>query len=507
MEGEEPVPVINAPQIIRCRRCRTYINPWVSFVDQGSRWKCNVCSLSNEVPSYFDWDSENRVRVDRLTRPELTHGVVEYIAPQEYMVRAPQPVVILFVIDVSVGAVQSGMVAVAAKTILDTLDKIPDANGRARVGFVTFDNSLHFYNLSSALTDPQMMVVTDLEEPFLPLPYDLLVPISECKNTIVSFLEKLPTMFHGTFQNLSSLGKALKFVEKLLGPIGGKIVVLQHCLPNHLDGTLKPRDDPKLFGTPKETTLLQPAVPFYKNFAVDCSPSQISIDVFLFNPKYADIATLNGCSRFTGGNVFYYPGFTANNPEDATKFSKELGHLLSRPLGLEAVLRVRASNGIKMTAFHGNFFLRSTDLLSLPNVNPDNSYAIELSIVETLVNPVVCFQTALLHTSSSGERRIRVLTLSIPVTTSMSEVFANADQVAIAALLGKKAVERSLTASLEDTREALFYKAVEIIALYKSAFNQSTHSAQVMISENLKLLPLLILGMIKNVDLTHLDCF
>lgn len=43
------------------------------------------------------------------------------------------------------------------------------------VGFLTFDNALHFYNLKSSLTAPQMMVVTELEEPFLPLPDDMLV--------------------------------------------------------------------------------------------------------------------------------------------------------------------------------------------------------------------------------------------------------------------------------------------------------------------------------------------
>ena len=36
--------------IIRCRRCRTYINPFVEFVQAGQRWKCNVCGLINEVP-------------------------------------------------------------------------------------------------------------------------------------------------------------------------------------------------------------------------------------------------------------------------------------------------------------------------------------------------------------------------------------------------------------------------------------------------------------------------
>jgi protein transport protein SEC24 len=99
------------------------------------------------VPSFFDWDTETRSHVDRMKRVELTHSVVEYVAPQEYMVRPPQPVVILFVIDVSFPAVQSGMVALAAKTILDTLDSIPNTDNRTKVGFMAVDAAIHFFNL------------------------------------------------------------------------------------------------------------------------------------------------------------------------------------------------------------------------------------------------------------------------------------------------------------------------------------------------------------------------
>jgi protein transport protein SEC24 len=452
-----------------------------------------------------------------MTRPELTHGVVEYVAPQEYMVRPPQPVVLLFVIDVTFTAIQSGMLAVAAKAIRQSLMKIPDADGRARIGFITFDSALHFYNLSvmhltqTELTEPQMMVVPDIDEAFLPLPSELLVSIGESRPMIEMFLEKLPKIHAHSQSSHSVLGKALKFAEKAIvtylmqTTMGGKIICLLNSLPNLNDGSLQLREDPKLFGTPKEVSLLQPAIAFYKNLAVECSPAQISIDMFFFNSRYCDIATLStlynaeSCPKFTGGNVYYYPSFTAQRPEDAIKFEEEFSRVLTRPLGLEAVLRVRASNGIKMTAFHGNFFLRSTDLLALPAVNPDNSYAIEMQIVESFTMPSVCFQTALLYTNSNGERRIRVLTLSLPVTSSIAEVYTNADQIAIAALLSKKAVDRSLTSKLDDAREALFYKLTEILAVYKTAFNQSTHSAQMLISESLQLLPVLILAMIKHV--------
>ena len=36
-EGEQPVPLVTDTVIARCRRCRTYINPYVQFIDGGNR--------------------------------------------------------------------------------------------------------------------------------------------------------------------------------------------------------------------------------------------------------------------------------------------------------------------------------------------------------------------------------------------------------------------------------------------------------------------------------------
>jgi hypothetical protein len=52
----------------------------------------------------------------------------------------------------------------------------------------------------------------------------------------------------------------------------------------------------------------------------------------------------------------------------------------------------------------------STDLLALPTCDPDKSFAVQMGHEETMVNgPVAYVQCALLHTSSSGERRIRLV--------------------------------------------------------------------------------------------------
>ena len=54
-DSEDPVPVVHDQVISRCRRCRAYINPFVSFLDHGHRWRCNMCNLTNDVPQAFDW--------------------------------------------------------------------------------------------------------------------------------------------------------------------------------------------------------------------------------------------------------------------------------------------------------------------------------------------------------------------------------------------------------------------------------------------------------------------
>lgn len=89
-------------------------------------------------------------RTDYDYRPELRNGIVEYIVPEDYWAKTPQPLRYLFAIDVSWNSSQSGMLTTFCKTLSDILydetssDRLP--NG-ARIGIMTFDNTIHFYNL------------------------------------------------------------------------------------------------------------------------------------------------------------------------------------------------------------------------------------------------------------------------------------------------------------------------------------------------------------------------
>jgi protein transport protein SEC24 len=286
-----------------------------------------------------------------MQRSELRYSVVEFVAPTEYMVRPPQPLVYLFLIDVSFPAVTSGLVATATRTILESLDRIPNKDGRTKVGFIAVDSSLHYFAISPEATEPKMLVVGDVDDTFLPQPQDLLLNISECRDGIETLLTQFNTMFQSNQNGSNAMGSALKAAHKLISPIGGKILCLMASLPNISTGKLTPRDSAGVAGTSKEAALLQTQNSFYKSFAVECSKHQVSVDMFLFSSLYQDVASLSCLPRYTGGQTYYYPGWNASRSEDAVKFANEFSEVLSMEIALEAVMRIRATSGLYQLIF------------------------------------------------------------------------------------------------------------------------------------------------------------
>ena len=130
--------------------------------------------------------------------------------------------------------------------------------------------------------------------------------------------------------------------------------------------------------------------------------------------------------------MYYYPGFQSSIHGD--KLRHELARDLTRETAWESVMRIRCGKGLKVydtvfifvtcygtqdmlnslvsymssyifwpagircSSYHGNFMLRSADLLALPAVDCDKAYAVQLALEETLLTtPTVYFQVALLY--------------------------------------------------------------------------------------------------------------
>ncbi|XP_019110814.2 protein transport protein Sec24B isoform X3 [Larimichthys crocea] len=492
----QQLPVITSNTIVRCRSCRTYINPFVTFLDQR-RWKCNLCYRVNDVPDEFMYNPVTRSYGEPHKRPEVQNSTVEFIASSDYMLRPPQPAAYLFVLDVSHNAVEAGYLKYFCESLLENLDKLP-GDTRTRVGFLTFDNTIHFYNLQEGLSQPQMLVVSDIDDVFIPSHDSLMVNLKESKELVKDLLTSLPAMFSQSRETHSALGPALQAAFKLMSPTGGRVTVFQTQLPTLGAGALQSREDPNQRSSTKGVQHLGPATDFYKKLALDCSGQQIGVDLFLLSSQYADLASLSCISRYSAGSIFYYPSFHyIHNPAQLEKFQRDLERYLTRKIGFEAVMRIRCTKGLSIHTFHGNFFVRSTDLLSLANVNPDSAFAVQMSIEDSLADSsLACFQAALLYTSSKGKRRIRVHTMCLPVVNQLSDVYAGADVQAITCLLANMAIDRSITSSLSDARDALVNAVVDLASTYKSNVSNLQQSGLVLPAA-MSLFPVYILSLLK----------
>ncbi|XP_047985973.1 protein transport protein Sec24A [Leguminivora glycinivorella] len=491
------LPVIQCSTIVRCRACRTYINPFVYFVD-AKRWKCNLCYRVNDLPEEFQYDPVSKSYGDPTRRPEIKSATIEFIAPGEYMLRPPQPAVYLFLFDVSQIAMDSGYLHVVCETLKNNLDQLP-GDARTQVGFVCYDSHVHYYLMGEGLTRPKEMTVLDIDDIFLPSPESLLVNLGERKELVKELLSVLGARRSAGAAGPSALGAALQAGYKLMAPTGGRITVFQTCLPTIGPGRLESREDPNARSS-KDVAHLKPATDFYKRIALDCSGAQVAVDLFLLSSQYSDLATLSGMSKFSGGTVYHIPLFKASRSWQAATLERMLTRYLTRKIGFEAVMRVRCTRGISIHTFHGNFFVRSTDLLSLPNVSPDAGFGMQLAIEESLSDlQQVCFQAALLYTSSKGERRIRVHTLALPIANTLTDVLHSADQMCIIGLLSKMAVDRCVDASMSEAREALINVAIDALSAHRLSQNlpAGSVSSALHAPASLRLLPLLLLALLK----------
>ncbi|MBA0580374.1 hypothetical protein Gorai_022594 [Gossypium raimondii] len=267
-------------------------------------------------------------------------------------------------------------------------------------------------------------------------------------------------------------------------------------------GRLKLRGhDLHVYGTDKEHKLRLPEDTFYKQMAADLTKFQIGVNIYAFSDKYTDIASLGTVAKYTGGQGYYYPSFQSGIHGE--KLRHELARDLTRETAWEAVMRIRCGKGIGFTSYHGNFMLRSTDLLALPAVDCDKAYAMQLSFEETLLtNQTVYFQVALLYTASCGERHIRVHTAAAPVVADLGAMYRLADTSAIVSLLCRLAIEKTLTNKLEDARNSLQLRILKALREYRNLYAvQHQLGARMIYPESLKFLCLYGLALSKSVPL------
>ncbi|KAJ3484683.1 hypothetical protein NLI96_g5487 [Meripilus lineatus] len=408
---EEPVPLVDTGEAgpARCARCRGYINAWCTWVAGGNRWKCNLCQHETDVhPDYFCGLDANLLRLDHAQRPELLKGTVDFTVSQEYWAphppprisplfqpilpapstghRIPQPLDYVFILEVSTEAICSGFARSACESISRILyGSSPNDVGAvepcfpaaSRICIMTFDTTLHFYDLTPTLEAANMLVVADLDDVFVPTVQGLFVDPQESRPLIEKLLTSLSQREEFTTFGEAALGSALVGGLAALSGRGGQIVAFTCTLPTIGHGALTPRgDESTLYDTDKESTLFIPRNDTWENIAVQCSEEGIGVSMFLGMSKVIDVASIGVVASGTGGELFFHPRFDPTR--DGPVLSSQLHHLLTRQTIYNAVMKIRCSHGLRISKVFGNYYENPASDIEFGVLDEDKAVSVQL---------------------------------------------------------------------------------------------------------------------------------
>ncbi|KAG6517086.1 hypothetical protein ZIOFF_020466 [Zingiber officinale] len=354
---------------------------------------------------------------------------------------------------------------------------------------------------------PLMLIVPDIHDVYTPLHTDVVVPLTECRQSVEQLLESIPSLFENNKVSDSAFGAAIKAGFLALKPTGGKLLVFQSVLPSVGIGSLSSREAEGRTnvsaGDKEAHKLLQPADKTLKTMAIEFAEYQARY--FILHRSYGtfvDIASISVVPGTTGGQVYYYYPFSALS--DPGKLYNDLRWNLSRPQGFEAVMRVRCSQGLQVQEYAGSFCKRIPTDIDLPAIDCEKTIMVTFKHDDKFQENSECaFQCALLYTTVYGERRIRVINLSLPCTSMLTNLFRTADLDTQFACILKQAASSIPVNSLSQVREQITNLCINILHAYRKFCATVSSSGQLILPEALKLLPLYTLALVKSIGLRN----
>ncbi|KAG1877098.1 hypothetical protein C8R48DRAFT_689891 [Suillus tomentosus] len=528
---EEPIPVVDCGDSgpPRCKECRGYINPWCACTAGGWKWKCNLCGHETQVsPDYFCNLDANLMRIDLPNRPELNKGTVDFVVsgkeywappplpkmnssyfsidPPSSQAREPKSLNFFFAFDVSLEAIRSGFLKAACDVLRDMLYGGTSLDGTlsepsfpqgSQLAILTYDTSLHFYDLSPASSLASMIVVSDLEEVFIPLREGLFVDPWKSRTAIEGLLKALPERYLDTVIDNAALGGALLAGLASLAGRGGHIIAFQSVLPAIGPGALEPlHDQASLYGTEKERTMFLPRHQTWRDIAEECSEEGIGVSMFLGMSKPIDIGSIGIVSSTTGGELFFHPRF--NPARDQHVLTSQLRRLLTRTTVYNCLLRVRCSNGLRISNYYGNFHEHSVSDLDIGILDSDKAISVHIEHSRKLDAREYAFlQCAVLHTTPDGQRRVRTCNLALEVADLAANVFRYADMDAVVCHLARESMSKLTSRRMAHIREELTDRCSSILLGYRRNCAAATAVSQLIIPEAFRALPVYTLAIMK----------
>ncbi|KAI3894855.1 hypothetical protein MKW92_006488 [Papaver armeniacum] len=475
---------------LRCRTCRSVLNPF-SMVDYTAKiWICPFCFQRNHFPPGYDSLSEDNLPAELF--PQYT--TIEYESPSE---KSSIPPVFLFVVDTCMIEEELGFLKSALSQAIDLL---PD---NSLVGLITFGSYVYVHELgfgqipksyvlrgSKDYTKEQILEQMNF---FAKKPKPttgviagardglsaesiarFLLPASECEfalNSVLEELQKDPWPVNPDQRATRCTSTALSVAASLLGACvpgsGARIMAFVGGPATEGTGAIVSKTLSEPIRSHKDidkdsAPYYHRAVKFYEGLAKQLVIQGHVLDLFACALDQVGVAELKVAVERTGGLVVLAESFGHSVFKDSLKQVFQLGDY---DLGLSSsgTFEVNCSKDVKVQGIIGpcSSLEKKTPLSSETVIGQGNTSAwkmcgldkatslclifdiVKKDIPEAIGQPTTnqfYFQFLTYYQHSNGQMRLRATTLSrrwVTGTGSLQDLISGFDQEAAAVVMAR----------------------------------------------------------------------
>ncbi|TSN86039.1 Protein transport protein Sec24C [Bagarius yarrelli] len=485
---EKPVPVCNTGECVKgCGVCGAFMCPAMSWQDCGQRFYCPFCGKLTEVPWQSYQPTNKGQRVDQEKKPELSLGSYEILDTQ----KQGEPAVLLLAIDVTATAIRSGQLDIICQQLCSLLQTFDGGETDLRVGLITYDSRIHLYDLSPTLSQPHMMILTDTDEPELPVREGLLVSLKDCRHIVQSILEQIP-LFDAEMQD--SYGSqdlpvqaGLKILQAADCP--GRLLIF-HSSP--LTESSEKQTSLGFFSSIKPKSIFQPPESS-ASLAKACVSQGCSVQLFVFSQPDVGGAWPGHVPFLTGGKLICYNSLQSELERE--RFHGDLRRCVDTDMAYRAQLRVFVSKELQVAGCYGAFLTGpESNCAVMAALDPHTALAFEFTHCKSLDETRgVAIQAVLSYSGFKGERRTRVHTVTLACSRSLIDTFRTSQAETLLTFYCKKMYCMALQRPLQCLREELQTEITEALACYrKHCSTTSVSPGQLVMPQFLKTLPVYI---------------
>ncbi|KAH8582025.1 SEC24C-like component of COPII coatamer of ER-golgi vesicles [Cryptosporidium sp. chipmunk genotype I] len=470
---------------IRCLRCRAYANPFTCVSQNGSQCLCNFCGHTFDIPMDYLRLLQSQIKMqnyqsptdDQNNYPEIYHGVVDYFAPASLGISTdPELPCYCFLIEASSMALQGNVTNLILYCLKHIFTQLAQSSPESNIVLILYSREILLFpyqNLNENSKPPiKMCVVSDIMEPFLPCPLsELCVPVAQGLEFLHELIDRIPSLInpHSTPHNayFSAISLATQIFKERNST--GSIFSFVNSVPNVGFAAINAKETnvaPK--SPPRKTSKgMKPSLGFVSGYLVHniqqldtivqaCRESNVSLDTFIvtqinggfystgelsqsactpsasagaaFGASSVPTSTFAYLSQHTGGKIRLFTEFPFE------KIYRDIYQTLYsiffvQNVAYDCTFKLRCSRGIAVSKIYAPWTAGgpTPDLsaFQIPKLDSNTAIAFLLRHEENLEQRKNVFlQAACLYTCKDKRQRLlRVLTISIPVTTSITTAF------------------------------------------------------------------------------------